>query len=87
MKSLNELGIEESIVKAIEELGFKEPMPVQEEVIAHLIESQVIYCTCTNGNWKTAIWNSTYSKIKRETNCSSASYIKSHARIMLTDCR
>jgi len=40
MITFNELGIEESIVKAIKELGFDNPMPVQEEVIPHLLESE-----------------------------------------------
>ncbi len=39
MKSFSELGVEESIIRGIEELGFKNPMPVQEKVIPHLIES------------------------------------------------
>ncbi|MFZ1289698.1 MAG: DEAD/DEAH box helicase [Melioribacteraceae bacterium] len=39
MKSFNELGVESNIVTALEELGFKNPMPVQEEVIPFLFES------------------------------------------------
>ncbi|MBK7105304.1 MAG: DEAD/DEAH box helicase [Ignavibacteriae bacterium] len=40
MKSFNELGVENNIVSALEELGFKTPMPVQEEVIPYLFESE-----------------------------------------------
>lgn len=37
MMNFNELGIEENIIKAITELGFNSPMPVQAEVIPHLL--------------------------------------------------
>ena len=33
MKTFDQLGLSSEIVKAIEELGFDQPMPVQEEVI------------------------------------------------------
>ena len=33
MKTFEELGVSEQIRHAIEELGFEQPMPVQEEVI------------------------------------------------------
>lgn len=39
MKSFIELGVDSNIVKALEELGFQSPMPVQEEVIPHLIKN------------------------------------------------
>ena len=56
MKSFNDLGIEESIVKAIEQLGFENPMPVQEEVIPHLIESDSsdVIALAQTGTGKTA---------------------------------
>ena len=38
MKSFSELGVEKNIVRAVEELGFIKPMPIQEEVIPHLLE-------------------------------------------------
>ena len=37
MKTFEELGVSEEIRKAIEELGFENPMPVQEEVIPYLL--------------------------------------------------
>ena len=37
MKSFEELGVSGAIRKAIEELGFVQPMPVQEEVIPYLL--------------------------------------------------
>ncbi len=56
MKSFNELGIEANIVKAIEELGFTEPMPVQEEVIPHLLNDRTkdIIALAQTGTGKTA---------------------------------
>lgn len=37
MKTFEELGVSEQIRHAIEELGFEQPMPVQEEVIPYLL--------------------------------------------------
>ena len=37
MRTFEELGVSAEIRKAIEELGFEYPMPVQEEVIPYLI--------------------------------------------------
>ncbi|MCW8849677.1 MAG: DEAD/DEAH box helicase, partial [Melioribacteraceae bacterium] len=56
MKSFNELGIEANIIKAIEELGFNEPMPVQEEVIPHLLDDTTkdIIALAQTGTGKTA---------------------------------
>ncbi len=40
MKTFEELGVSAEIRRAIEELGFVQPMPVQEEVIPALLESR-----------------------------------------------
>jgi ATP-dependent RNA helicase DeaD len=37
MKTFEELGVCSEVCRAIEELGFVQPMPVQEEVIPRLI--------------------------------------------------
>jgi ATP-dependent RNA helicase DeaD len=37
LKTFEELGVCEEIRRAIEELGFTQPMPVQEEVIPFLL--------------------------------------------------
>ena len=39
MKTFEELGVSEEIRRAISELGFAQPMPVQEEVIPYLLQS------------------------------------------------
>ena len=40
LKTFEELGVSEEIRRAIEELGFAQPMPVQEQTIPFLLESQ-----------------------------------------------
>ena len=40
MKSFEELGVREDLRRAIEELGFENPMPVQEKVIPHLLDEE-----------------------------------------------
>jgi ATP-dependent RNA helicase DeaD len=56
MMNFKELGIEENIIKAIEELGFKDPMPVQAEVIPHLLEENPsdVVALAQTGTGKTA---------------------------------
>ncbi|RKY92212.1 MAG: ATP-dependent helicase [Ignavibacteriae bacterium] len=56
MISFEELEIEKRILKAIEELGFQTPMPVQEKVIPHLIsnETRDLIGLAQTGTGKTA---------------------------------
>ncbi|MBQ4230914.1 MAG: DEAD/DEAH box helicase, partial [Salinivirgaceae bacterium] len=56
MKTFAELGVSEQIRRAIEELGFVSPMPVQEEVIPHLLENseQDLIALAQTGTGKTA---------------------------------
>ena len=56
MKTFEELGVSEKIRKAIEELGFVQPMPVQEEVIPYLIspEGRDVIALAQTGTGKTA---------------------------------
>lgn len=56
MISFEELEIEKKILKAIEELGFQTPMPVQEKVIPHLIsnETRDLIGLAQTGTGKTA---------------------------------
>ncbi len=55
-KSFEELGVSELIRKAIEELGFKNPMPVQETVIPYLLEAGTgdVVALAQTGTGKTA---------------------------------
>ena len=55
MKSFEELGVREDLLKAIKELGFENPMPVQEKVIPHLLnEDGDVIALAQTGTGKTA---------------------------------
>ena len=55
MKTFEELGVSEEIRRAIEELGFESPMPVQEEVIPYLLGNRNdVIALAQTGTGKTA---------------------------------
>ena len=56
MKTFEELGVSEDIRRAIEELGFVQPMPVQEEVIPYLLSpsGEDVIALAQTGTGKTA---------------------------------
>ena len=55
MKTFEELGVSEEIRRAITELGFEHPMPVQEEVIPYLLgEGNDVIALAQTGTGKTA---------------------------------
>ena len=56
MKSFEEIGIEKNILRAIEELGFNSPMPVQEKVIPYLLsdDREDVVALAQTGTGKTA---------------------------------
>ncbi len=55
MKNFNELGLAEPLLQAIEELGYEHPMPVQEEVIPHLLNNDTdLIALAQTGTGKTA---------------------------------
>jgi len=56
MKSFEEIGIEKNLLTAIKELGFENPMPVQEKVIPQLLsdEGNDIVALAQTGTGKTA---------------------------------
>lgn len=55
MKTFEELGVSEEIRQAIEELGFEQPMPVQEEVIPYLLGNRNdVIALAQTGTGKTA---------------------------------
>ena len=57
MKTFKELGVSEDICRAIEELGFEQPMPVQEEVIPHLLgNGNDVIALAQTGTGKTAAY-------------------------------
>ena len=55
MKTFEELGVSSEIRKAIEEMGYENPMPVQEEVIPYLLgEGNDVVALAQTGTGKTA---------------------------------
>ena len=55
MKTFEELGVSEEIRRAIEEIGFENPMPVQEEVIPYLLGNKNdVIALAQTGTGKTA---------------------------------
>ena len=55
MKTFEELGVASSILKAIQEMGYEAPMPVQEEVIPILLgEDNDVIALAQTGTGKTA---------------------------------
>ncbi|WP_211604844.1 DEAD/DEAH box helicase [Porphyromonas gingivalis] len=55
MKTFEELGIAKPFLKAIAELGFEQPMPVQEEVIPYLLGEDIdLIALAQTGTGKTA---------------------------------
>ena len=57
MKTFEELGVSPEIRKAIEEMGYENPMPVQEEVIPYLLgEGNDVVALAQTGTGKTAVF-------------------------------
>ena len=55
MRTFEELGIAPEIWRAIQEMGFEQPMPVQEEVIPQLLaNTRDIIALAQTGTGKTA---------------------------------
>ncbi len=55
MKTFEELGVASSILRAIQEMGYENPMPVQEEVIPYLLsEVRDVIALAQTGTGKTA---------------------------------
>ena len=54
MTAFNELGLSEQIQTAIDELGFEEPTPVQEQVIPELLAGHDVIGQAQTGTGKTA---------------------------------
>lgn len=53
--TFKELGVRDDILRAVEELGFESPMPVQEKVIPHLLsEDSDVVALAQTGTGKTA---------------------------------
>ena len=74
MKTFEELGVSEEIRRAIEELGFENPMPVQEEVIPYLLGNKNdVIALAQTGTGKTASYG---IPVIQKTDAKSIPYIK-----------
>lgn len=57
MKTFEELGLEPELLKAIDEIGYETPMPIQEEVIPYLLgEGNDVIALAQTGTGKTAAY-------------------------------
>ena len=57
MKTFEELGVSEDLLRAITEMGYEHPMPVQEEVIPYLlVEGNDVIALAQTGTGKTAAY-------------------------------
>ena len=57
MKDFTELGLAQPLLQAINELGYEHPMPVQEEVIPHLLNNDTdLIALAQTGTGKTAAY-------------------------------
>jgi ATP-dependent RNA helicase DeaD len=56
LKTFEEMGLDEKILKVVKELGFNSPMPIQEKVIPHLMQPKCddIVALAQTGTGKTA---------------------------------
>lgn len=55
MKTFEEIGVSSPILKAIQEMGYENPTPVQEEVIPYLLdEIRDVIALAQTGTGKTA---------------------------------
>src|SRR6187397_2159467 len=54
MKSFAELGLSEEVLRALGDLGYEEPTPIQEQTITRLLNGQDVIAQAQTGSGKTA---------------------------------
>ncbi len=54
MPSFNDLGLEPSILQALNEMGYKEPSPIQEQAIPQILQRKDLIAQAETGSGKTA---------------------------------
>lgn len=88
MKTFEELGVSPEILKAIKEMGYENPMPVQEEVIPYLLgNGNDVVALAQTGTGKQPHLVCRLSKSWRKAPCTSSTNFMPHTRIVLADCR
>ena len=72
--SFQELGVRDDLLRAIDDLGFVNPMPVQEKVIPHLLhEDSDVVALAQTGTGKTAAFGlPTLQRVDTTTNVTQA---------------
>ena len=80
MKTFEELGVSPEILKAIKEMGYENPMPVQEEVIPYLLgNGNDVVALAQTGTGKTAAFGlPLIQKIEVKKRVASSTYIMPH---------
>lgn len=80
-KSFKDLGIDDRLLRAVEELGFERPMPVQERVIPHLLnEDNDVVALAQTGTGKTAAFGLPVIQRIDVSNCDTQALILSPTR-------
>ena len=89
MKTFEELGVSPEILKAIKEMGYENPMPVQEEVIPYLLgNGNDVVALAQTGTGKTAAFGlPLIQKIDVRTRVPQALMLMPHTRVVLADSR
>ena len=87
-KTFEELGVSEEIRRAIEELGFESPMPVQEEVIPYLLGNRNdAIALAQTGTGKTAAFGIPVLQKLDPKSRDTGAGAQSYARVVPADCR
>ena len=89
MKTFEELGVSPEIRRAIEEMGYEQPMPVQEEVIPYLLgENNDVVALAQTGTGKTAAFGlPLIQKINVNNRIPPITYSLPHPRTLFADSR
>ena len=56
IKNFNDLGVSPPILKALDEMGFKEPTEVQSKAIPHILDKEDLIVVSKTGSGKTAVF-------------------------------
>ena len=86
LKTFEELGVSAEIRQAIEEMGYENPMPVQEEVIPYLLGvNNDVVALAQTGTGKTAAYGLPVLQKGCHAQCDAGSHPESHPRTLFAD--
>ena len=88
LKTFEELGVSEDLLRAITEMGYEHPMPVQEEVIPYLLgEGNDVIALAQTGTGKTAAYGlPVLQKVNPEDKCTQAVILSPTRELCLQIC-